>query len=92
MALPNPETKKPYSSIKRAWTTARDDARLPGLRIHDLRHSAVSFMANGGIDLFTIGRILGHADHHSTMRYSHLANDTLMAAAEAGAAKVGKVA
>lgn len=90
--IPNPMTKKPYNTIKRAWATARDEAKLRGLRIHDLRHSAASFMANGGIDLFTIGRILGHADHQSTMRYSHLANDTLMAAVEAGAANIGRAA
>ncbi len=61
---------------------------LPDLRIHDLRHSAASFMINAGIDLFAVGRVLGHADHKSTMRYSHLANDTLLAAVEAGAAKM----
>jgi hypothetical protein len=33
-------------------------------------------------------RVLGHADHKSTMRYSHLANETLLAAVEAGAAKL----
>jgi len=32
--------------------------------------------------------VLGHADHKSTMRYSHLANDTLLAAVEAGAKKM----
>ena len=84
--LPNPETLEPYISIKRAWATARTEAKLSGLRLHDLRHSAASFMANAGTDLFAIGRILGHADHQSTMRYSHLANDTLLAAVEAGAA------
>lgn len=89
--LPNPETLKPYNTIKRAWATARAEAKLTGLRIHDLRHSAASFMINNGVDLFTVGRILGHADHQSTMRYSHLANDTLMAAVEAGAAKMGEV-
>lgn len=45
-------------------------------------------MINAGIDLYAVGRILGHADHQSTMRYSHLANETLMAAVEAGAAKM----
>ena len=45
-------------------------------------------MINAGIDLFAVGRILGHADHQSTMRYSHLANDTLLQAVEAGAAKM----
>jgi integrase len=84
--LPNPKTRKPYNTIKRAWDTARKQARLGDFTLHDLRHSAASFMINGGVDLFTVGRILGHADHQSTMRYSHLANDTLMAAVEAGAA------
>lgn len=84
--LPNPKTRKPYTTIKRAWATARAAAKLGDFHLHDLRHSAASFMINGGIDLFTVGRVLGHADHQSTMRYSHLANDTLLAAVEAGAA------
>lgn len=86
--LPNPDTLKPYVSIKRAWQTARREARLGDLHIHDLRHSAASFMINAGIDLYAVGKVLGHADHKSTMRYSHLANDTLLAAVEAGAAKM----
>jgi len=32
--------------------------------------------------------LLKHADHKSTMRYSHLANETLLAAVEAGAANM----
>lgn len=71
-------------TLKHSWQTARRKARLPDLRIHDLRHSAASFMINAGIDLFAVGRVLGHSDHKSTMRYSHLANDTLLAAVEAG--------
>lgn len=75
------------TSIKHAWQTARDEAKLGDLRLHDLRHSAASFMINSGVDLFAVGRVLGHANHASTMRYSHLTNDTLRAAVEAGAAK-----
>lgn len=85
--VPNPETLKPYVSIKKAWQTARKEAKLSGLHIHDLRHSAASFMINAGVDLYAVGKVLGHADHKSTMRYAHLANDTLLAAVEAGAAK-----
>lgn len=36
-------------------------------------------MINAGI---AVGKVLGHADHRSTMRYSHLANDTLLGAVE----------
>lgn len=85
--VPNPETRKPFVSIKHGWQRAIRVAKLPGLRIHDLRHSAASFMVNSGVDLFAVGKVLGHASYQSTQRYSHLANDTLLAAVEAGAAK-----
>lgn len=82
------DPNKPLGSIKHAWQTARDAAKLGDMRVHDLRHSAASFMINSGVDLFAVGRVLGHANHASTMRYSHLANDTLLAAVEAGAKKL----
>lgn len=86
--LPNPSTKKPFTDLKHPWQTARDLAALYDLRIHDLRHSAASFMINAGIDLYAVGKVLGHANHQSTQRYSHLANDRLLAAVEAGAKRL----
>lgn len=85
--VPNPETKKPFVSITHSWQRARRVAKLPDLRIHDLRHSAASFMVNSGVDLFAVGKVLGHASYQSSQRYAHLSNDTLLAAVEAGAAK-----
>ncbi len=85
--IPNPETLTRYVSIKHSWQRAIRVAKLPGLRIHDLRHSAASFMINSNIDLFTVGKVLGHASYQSTMRYAHVANENLLAAVEAGAAK-----
>lgn len=85
-----PSSKRPkmhITSIKHGWQAAREAAGLPELRIHDLRHSAASFMVNAGVDLFAVGKVLGHATYQSTQRYSHLANDTLLAAVEAGARK-----
>ncbi|WP_430417262.1 tyrosine-type recombinase/integrase [Parasphingorhabdus sp.] len=86
--LPNPDTMQPFVSIKHSWQTARKEAGLDGLHIHDLRHSAASMMASAGVDLYTIGKVLGHADYKSTMRYSHLANDQLLDAVEAGSGKL----
>lgn len=85
--VPNPDTLKPFVAIQHSWQRARRVAGLPGLRIHDLRHSAASFMVNSGVDLFAVGKVLGHASYQSTQRYAHLAQDTLLAAVEAGAAK-----
>jgi site-specific recombinase XerD len=86
--VPNPKTKKPYTDIKHPWQTARREAKLYDLRIHDLRHSAASFMINEGVDLYAVGKVLGHLNHASTQRYSHLANDRLLAAVEAGAKRL----
>lgn len=85
--VPNIETRRPFVSLKSAWRRAIKEANLPGLRIHDLRHSAASFLVAAGIDLYAVGKILGHANVASTARYSHLANETLLLAVEAGAAK-----
>jgi integrase len=56
--VPNPDTRQPYHSFNRSFDTARTKAGLPDLRVHDLRHSAASFMINAGIDLFAVGRVL----------------------------------
>jgi integrase len=83
--VPNLDTGRPFTTLKKAWQTAKDHADLGDLRMHDLRHSAASLMINAGVDLYAVGRVLGHTDHKSTMRYSHLANETLFKAVEAGA-------
>lgn len=50
---------------------------LGHLHLHDLRHSAASELINAGVDLYTVGRVLGHKDSRSTQRYAHLAVSTL---------------
>jgi integrase len=70
----------PKITIQRAWERARTRVGLGHVHMHDLRHSAASEMVNAGVDLFTVGRVLGHRDARSTARYSHLAHDTLAAA------------
>jgi site-specific recombinase XerD len=42
------------------------------LRFYDLRHSMGSVLANAGIDLYTVGKQLGHAQTKTTARYAHL--------------------
>jgi integrase len=70
----------PTITVQRAWQRARDQVGLSGAHFHDLRHSAASEMVNQGVDLFTVGAVLGHRDARSTKRYSHLTTDTLAAA------------
>jgi integrase len=81
IVFPNPKTLKEYSTSLNAWITVRDKAGLPGLRMHDLRHSFASFLINSGRSLYEVQQILGHANIRMTQRYAHLAPSTLLAAA-----------
>jgi integrase len=67
----------PKITVQRAWERARAEVGLDGVRLHDLRHSAASEMVNAGVDLYTVGKVLGHRDARSTARYSHLTHGTL---------------
>lgn len=85
----NPKTKKPYCAFFHSWDTARKLAGLSEVRIHDLRHSFASFLVNAGRSLYEVQRILGHSQLRTTARYSHLSQDTLVAAADAAFQIVG---
>lgn len=70
----------PKITIQRAFDRARKTVGPPDVRFHDLRHSAASAMINAGVDLYTVGAVLGHRDPRSTQRYAHLNAGTLAAA------------
>jgi integrase len=77
---------KPMANIRRTWARAKREAGLPAdLRVHDLRHSFASTLANAGVELFEIGRVLGHSSLSSTLRYSHHTPARLVATASTAA-------
>ena len=86
--IPNPKTLKPYNTVKRAWTSAVNVAGLQGLRIHDLRHSFCSSAVAAGVDLYTVGKLVGHKDYKSSQRYSHVGETGLLKAVEKSAANL----
>ena len=65
---------------------ARKSVGMEWLHFHDLRHSAASAMIQSGVDLYTVGAVLGHRSSASTKRYAHLATDGLKQAI----GKIGK--
>jgi integrase len=58
--------------IKSSWQRARVSAGMEHVNFHDLRHSCASIMLGLGVDLYTIGKILGHSNTQTTQRYAHL--------------------
>jgi integrase len=70
--FPNPQTGKPYYSCRNAWVTARENAGLPGLRMHDLRHTYASMMLESGSDIVDVQQALGHTQLKTTAGYLHL--------------------
>lgn len=70
---------QPVEGVRGAWARAKKAAGLPeDLRIHDLRHSFASVLANLGTPLNEIGTVLGHTQLSTTLRYAHHAPQRLI--------------
>jgi len=67
-----------------AKTVACEAAKIsPAVTFHELRHTYASTLAQRGVDLLTISKLLGHADVRITARhYAHLCDATLKAAVD----------
>jgi len=53
----------------------------PTVRVHDLRHNFASHLASNGVSLQVVGKLLGHTQAATTMRYAHLQDAPLRDAA-----------
>ncbi len=79
--FPNRRGDGPMTGLGYRWQKLRALAGLDGVRIHDCRHTFASHAVMSGLDLYTVGRLLGHADTGSTERYAHLADEHVRTAA-----------
>lgn len=87
--VPNPKTLLPFNTVFCSWNTARKQAGVPDLRMHDLRHSFASFLVNAGRSLYEVQSILGHSQLTTTQRYAHLSQATLLDATNAASSAAG---
>jgi integrase len=78
------------ADLSRPWDRIREQAKLPGFRIHDLRHTCASVLAAQGESLIVIGKLLGHTVPATTARYAHLSDDPVRAAAERVGAQIAR--
>ena len=78
----NTRYRRPIRTIGHFWYEIRDEAGLPNVRLHDLRHTFASHAAMNKETLPMIGRLLGHSNPQSTARYAHLDDEHVLDAAE----------
>lgn len=52
------------------------------MHLHDLRHSVASHAVMNGVPVPVVSRLLGHSNVQMTLRYAHLADRDIEAAAE----------
>lgn len=64
------------SNLRLDFTHVLQQAGLPKIRFHDLRHTAASLMLNHGIPVIVVSKMLGHSKPSITMDiYGHLYNE-----------------
>jgi len=78
------------TDLQHPWRRIRIRAGLPGVRIHDLRHTYASNAVSGGMPIQMVGKLLGHSQIQTTMRYAHLADDPVNRAAEENATRLSE--
>ena len=64
------------------WYRIRREAGIEDVRLHDLRHTMASHAVMNGVPVPVVSRLLGHSNVKMTMRYAHLGDRDIEAAAE----------
>lgn len=78
------------ATIDQAWRRIRGEARIRDVRIHDLRRTLGSWMAQRGVSLPMIGCALNHKSLAATAIYARLALDGIRDELEAHAVALAK--
>ena len=85
----NPSDAMRNQTLYRYWYILRDSAALGNVRLHDLRHTYASFALQQGETVLTIGRLLGHRDPSTTLKYLHFDDTVACQAAQTVATAMG---
>lgn len=60
---------KPRYDLTKAWDRIKSRAQITDVRVHDLRHTCGTWLAQEGVDIMIIKNVLNHKDLKSTMVY-----------------------
>lgn len=71
----NPETNKPYNTIRKGFLEACKRAKIKNFRFHDLRHTVGTRLIKQGVDVKTVQELFAHSSIITTQRYLHTSVD-----------------
>ena len=81
--FPSPrDPSRPRSRNLALWYRVRREAGIEDVRLHDLRHTHASHAVMNGVPVPVVSRLLGHSNVRMTLRYAHLGDRDIEAAAE----------
>jgi integrase len=66
----DPNRPMSSSGLRKSWEAVRNSAGVPWLRIHDLRHTAITRMAEAGVPLPIIMGVAGHITPQMNQHYT----------------------
>jgi integrase len=75
-------------NINKPWTRIRKAAGVEDVRLHDLRRTVGSWLAQAGNSLHLIGRVLNHSNQSTTAVYARFGQDHVRQALEEHASKL----
>ena len=83
--FPSPRTNGSMTAaaVHGVWCRLREEAELSDVRLHDCRHTYASMALAQGETVLTIGRLLGHSNPATTLKYTHLSDSMVRQAADA---------
>lgn len=80
--FPGREDGQHLVNIDKAWRRIRKAAKVEDVRLHDLRRTVGSWLAQSGNSLHLIGRVLNHKTPSTTQVYARFGNDHVRSALE----------
>ncbi|MEA3277975.1 MAG: tyrosine-type recombinase/integrase [Pseudomonadota bacterium] len=86
--LPGKLTGAHLVNIAKPWSRVRKTAGVEDVRLHDLRRTVGSWLAQAGNSLHLIGRVLNHSNQSTTAIYARFAQDQVRDALEQHAARL----
>ena len=86
--FPGRKDGEQLESIRGPWDRVRIAAGVTDVRLHDLRRTVGSWLAQSGNSLHLIGRVLNHSNQSTTAVYARFAQDHVRDALEAHGAKL----